>query len=289
MYNYISNPVLPDSDFDGRDDLRDGRKLDNEYNSMNETDNYSNINIKFNQDYRYFFMDSTKYYQELAEMGLVLSNMASKKKKNNRYINKTWTNNNISEHYTVNSINDYMWYIGMDNIVDHMEEEVPYIIGQHDTIGLLGKVNNLERNVVTLVIGENENYKDILAANYDGTLDKGSGNEIHHQGYSYYADKVYEQLINYDNGQNADRWKKSYWIVGYGSGGSIANLVAKKFIDYKHSNQNIYCYTYGAPSVVDVNNITDIKNLSNIAYKSIFNIENEDDFILKEKGGIQND
>ena len=40
MYNYISNPVLPDSDFDGRSDLRDGRKLDNEYNSTNETNNY---------------------------------------------------------------------------------------------------------------------------------------------------------------------------------------------------------------------------------------------------------
>ena len=48
MYNYSSNPVLPDSDFDGRDDLRDGRKLDNEYNSTNETNNYSGIKIKFN-------------------------------------------------------------------------------------------------------------------------------------------------------------------------------------------------------------------------------------------------
>ena len=266
------------SDFDGRDDLRDGKKLDNEYNSINETDNYSNVKIKFNQDYRYFFMDSTKYYQELAEMGLVLSNMASKKKKNNRYINKTWTNNNIGEHYTVNSINDYMWYIGMDNIVDHMEEEVPYIIGQHDTIGLLGKVNNLERNVITLVIGENENYKDILAANYDGTLDKGSGNEIHHQGYDYYADKIYEQLINYDNSQNADRWKKSYWITGYGTGGAIANLVAKKFIDYKHVNTNVYCYTYQAPNTINRNNLT--KRIANTKYQSIFNIENTDDIML---------
>ncbi len=54
------------------------------------------------------------------------------------------------------------------------------MLGQHDTIALLGKVSNLERNVITLVIGENEAYKDILAANYDGSLGAGSGDDIHH-------------------------------------------------------------------------------------------------------------
>ena len=191
---------------------------------------------------------------------------------------------NSGEHHISNSINDYMWYIGMDNIVDHMEEEVPYIIGQHDTIGLLGKVNNLERNVITLVIGENENYKDILAANYDGTLDKGSGNEIHHQGYDYYADKIYEQLINYDNSQNADRWKKSYWITGYGTGGAIANLVAKKFIDYKHVNTNVYCYTYQAPGTINRNNISSGKKIHNTKYYSIFNNINIDDPLVFLEG-----
>ena len=49
----------------------------------------------------------------------------------------------------------------MENRVDHTNEQVPYMLGNHDVIALLGKVNNLERNVITLVIGENENYKDI--------------------------------------------------------------------------------------------------------------------------------
>ena len=285
MYNYSSNPVLPDSDFDGRDDLRDGRKLDNEYNSTNETDNYSNIKIKFNQDYRYFFMESTQYYEELAEMGLILSNMASKKKNNNNiYVNKKWTNNNSGEHYTANNINDFMWYIGMDQIQNHMEENVPYIIGQHDVIALLGKVNNLERNVITLVIGENENYKDILAANYDGSLGSGSGEDIHHQGYDYHAQQIYEQLVNYDNNQIADRWKKSYWIVGYGTGGSIANLVAKKFIDYKHVNTNVYCYTYQAPGTINRNNIPSGKKVHNTKYYSIFNHINTDDPLIYLEG-----
>ena len=290
MYSYSSNPVLPDSDFDGRDDLRDGRKLDNEYISINETNNYSNVEINFSQDYRYFFMDSTKYYPELAEMGLVLSNMASKKNvsfSTNLY--KTWINRNDGEDRTVKGISEYMNYFGMDNLYEHIVDynnlefyDVPYVIGQHDTIALHGKVNNLERNVITLAIGDCGQEKS--AFSYLTDLITRNKNNINSKidFYKKEAENVYQALVDYDNKQTADRWKKSYWIVGYGSGGSIANLVAKKFIDYKHSNQNIYCYTYGATSVVDVNNITDIKDLSNIAYKSIFNIENEDDFILKE-------
>ena len=45
MYNYISNPTLPDSDFDGRDDLRDGKKLDNNYEI--DMDTLNNELIRF--------------------------------------------------------------------------------------------------------------------------------------------------------------------------------------------------------------------------------------------------
>ena len=231
-------------------------------------------------------MDSTKYYEELAEMGLILSNMASVGASGTVGASsaspKKWTNNNVGEPYTANNLDEYMYYLGMEHRINHMNENVPYMLGQHDTIALLGKVSNLERNVITLVIGENEAYKDILAANYDGSLGAGSGDDIHHQGYDYYANQIYEQLVNYDNSQTADRWKKSYWIVGYGTGGSIANLVAKKFIDYKHVNTNVYCYTYQAPNTINRNNLT--KRIANVKYQSIFNIENTDDIMLNLMG-----
>ena len=224
-------------------------------------------------------MDSTKYYEELAEMGLILSNMASVGASSARP--KKWTNNNVGETYTANNLDEYMYYLGMEHRINHMNENVPYMLGQHDTIALLGKVSNLERNVITLVIGENENYKDILAVNYDGSLGVGSGDDIHHQGYDYYANQIYEQLVNYDNSLATDRWKTSYWIVGYGTGGSIANLVAKKFIDYKHVNTNIYCYTYQAPGTINRNNIPSGKKIHNTKYYSIFNHINTDDPLIQ--------
>ena len=82
-------------------------------------------------------MNSEQYYEELAEMGLVLSNMASKK--NGR--DKTWSNNNQTERYNARGLADYMWYMGNENMLNYTENDVPYIIGQHDTIMLMGKVN----------------------------------------------------------------------------------------------------------------------------------------------------
>ena len=276
MYNYSSNPVLPDSDFDGRLDNRDGTKLDNEYNSTNETNNYSGVNIKFAQDYRYFFMNSEQYYEELAEMGLVLSNMASKK--SGRY--KTWSNNNAGERYNAHGLADYMWYMGNENMLNMTESDVPYIIGQHDTIMLMGKVNNAERTVITVAIGEKEEYKDILAANYDGSLGNLGSEDIHHQGYDYEAEKIYDSLVEYDNRLSNPRWKKAYFITGYGTGGAVANLVAKKFIDYKHNDSNIYCYTYQAPNTINKNNIKPKEKVRNTKYYSIFNIINTDDPLM---------
>ena len=200
------------------------------------------------------------------------------------YVDKKWENNNAGEHYIAHNLREYMWYLRNEDIVDHTNDNVPYMIGRHDTIALLGKVNNLERNVITLVIGENENYKDILAANFDGDLDSGSGEEIHHQGYDYYANHIYEQLVNYDNTYDVERWKKSYFIVGYGTGGSVANLVAKKFIDYKHNNQYVYCYTYQAPNTINCSKIASDKRIWNRKYNSIFNIENLDDITLNLVG-----
>ena len=160
--------------------------------------------------------------------------------------------------------------------------EVPYIIGQHDTIMLMGKVNNAERTVITVAIGEKEEYKDILAANYDGTLGNSGNEDIHHQGYEYEAEKIYDALVEYDNRLLNPRWKKAYFITGYGTGGAVANLLAKKFIDYKNNDSNIYCYTYQAPNTINRNNLTN--KIHNTKYASIFNIENTDDIMLNLMG-----
>ena len=80
MWAYKSNPALPDTDFDGRNDNLDiNRSLENRQEGKMSTLNYEEAKFNFNQDYRYFFMPSDRYYYDLSEMSMIQSNMVNKK------------------------------------------------------------------------------------------------------------------------------------------------------------------------------------------------------------------
>ena len=156
MYNYISNPVLPDSDFDGRDDRRDrARALDNSYKMTMDTDVVEDAKYDLNVDYRYFFMDNTKYYPELSDMAVTLANMVTRK----GWQNKNW--NNKTENLNGTDIQSFMYHYGNEDIEVHDMSNYysdanvcRYAIGQHDVFLRKGRVNNKVRNVITVAIGE---------------------------------------------------------------------------------------------------------------------------------------
>ena len=151
MYAYISNPVLPDTDFDGIDDNRDRYKLDNHKIIKEETSYFDLVNYDYNQDYRYFFMPSDNYYQELSDMSVNLSNLIS----DNGKEKKKWSIPMDSiETY---GIERYMSYIGLDNIrVYDLSREYSdcnvckYAIGSRE----IKNYNNITRKVVAITIGD---------------------------------------------------------------------------------------------------------------------------------------
>ena len=55
--------------------------------------------------------------------------------------------------------------------------------------------------------------------------------------------------------------------------------MAKKFIDYKHVNTNIYCYTYQAPGTINRSKLE--KRIYNVKYQSIFNVFNSSDYMMQ--------
>ena len=276
MYNYISNPVLPDSDFDGRDDRRDrARALDNSYTFDMDTLNNEQIHFDFNMDYRYFFMDSTKYYPELSDMSLALSNMIGKHK---GISDKHFKNRNKEEEYSGTGISSYLWYIGQEDIEERNTGVVPYTISHREVFLRKGKVNHKLRNVITIVIGEDERYKGMLSANIDGSYNEnGDYEEYHHVGFDIEANKIVEDIEEYIDNQYGT---KVFWITGFGSGGSIANLVAQKLTKKKGVN-NVYAYTFESFATINANNIEDINNFDYSRYMNIFNIENDDDLMIK--------
>ena len=76
---------------------------------------------------------------------------------------------------------------------------------------------------------------------------------------------------------------KVYWITGYGTGGSIANIIADRLIDDAGA-ERVYCYTFGARGVINIDAIDDEEVIDNMQNYSIFNLRNIDDISLIDIG-----
>ena len=60
VYDYKSNPVLKDTDFDGMDDNVDGRPKDNKFQGIAKIERNQNLKVDYHNDYRHFFIDNNK-------------------------------------------------------------------------------------------------------------------------------------------------------------------------------------------------------------------------------------
>ena len=302
MWAYKSNPALPDTDFDGRnDDFDIHRPLENRQVGKMSTLNYDSVNFDYNQDYRYFFMPSTQYYYDLSEMSMILANMVNKKSGINRrwlkdtnYINRIANDSGgidieeYRERYNAYSIEDYMNYIGLEDIeVRDMSSTYEdsnvcrYAIGHRDVVYSLGRTQNVVRNVIAISIGDIESKAAELYANFDGHSGReGDYTEYHHVGFDIVANRILETLERYASRYDP-RYQKVYWITGEGGGGSVANLLAQKMIKKLKTNKNIYCYTFQALNTINCNNIPAVQRISNEPYGSIFNLYNDDNQTLQ--------
>ena len=171
-----------------------------------------------------------------------------------------------------------MWYIGQENIEERNTGAVPYTISHREVFLQRGKVNHKLRNVITIVVGEDERYKGLLSANIDGSYNTdGDYEEYHHIGFDIEANKIVEDIDEYINNQYGT---KVFWITGFGSGGSIANLVAQK-LTKKKGVSNVYAYTFESFATINANNIEDANSFDYRRYTNIFNVENDDDAMIK--------
>ena len=280
MFNYISNPVLPDSDFDGRGDLRDrARALDNSYKMTIDTDVVDRANYDLNVDYRYFFMDNTKYYPELSDMAVTLSNMVTKKDWETKY----WKNN--TETLEGTDIQSFMYHYGNEDIEVHDmsmsygdANVCRYAIGHHDVVLRRGKVNNKARNVITVAIGEIPAKTAELTANLYGILgDNEEYFEYHHIGYDITSSRILENVIRFADSYSGNQ--KVFFITGARSAGGVANLLAKKLID-KFGPSSVYGYTFNAVATINGNMIPEGSKLQNLKYAPIMNIYNDDELMV---------
>ena len=72
VYKYNSNPILTDTDFDGRDDDKDSVLKNNWFDGTLETE-YATSSISTFMDYRWFFNSNTVYNDQLSTVSLLFS------------------------------------------------------------------------------------------------------------------------------------------------------------------------------------------------------------------------
>ena len=268
VYDYKSNPILKDTDFDGMDDADDGRPKDNKFQGMARIERNQNLVVNYHNDYRHFFMDNNKYNSELAEMSLMISNLANDEdRKLNIY----------QGGIQVGMMNTGGVFIGDMNITQYLSKigfiPLETMSLSNGKVYLSYKIINYygkEKLIFGIFIGgfdDEESYIKFIT----------DTNNMH-QNYEEVVNSITDKI---DNLKNIDLIKQyfnsqnyCYFITGKGIGGAVAAEIATKLGD----THNIYCYTFGIPN---------IKNSSTLTY--IKNIVNEDDLLTKIHSDIGQD
>lgn len=280
LWNYSSNPVLPDTDFDGINDNKDSNKKDNNfsgkfYYKSNGKYKISENDIKFTVNYRDLFSDNTVYKKDLSVFASLLSS---------EMYNDTYTvvtkgasggSDTVTDFFKIFGFSDVTNYkIDGSKYKDDHDDSTEIVIGHREVV-----YKGYKRQVVVVSVRGTNGTNTEWSSNFDVGSDttqyyNATGNnheywlnKSHHKGFDVAANRVLEKVNAYLNTHSINGG--SILITGHSRGGSIANLIGKYFED--NTSFTSYTYTFAAA------NTTTDENFKN--YKSIFNIVNKDDLI----------
>ena len=249
-YDYDSNPMLNDTDFDGLNDDGDSKKIDGKFSGY-----ASKIGqVEYTSDYRYFFVNNDKYNDELSAMSLMMSNLAN--------------GGLVPMHNGQVGIDSYLRNVGFGEPL-------------HKTSFKISETENITGDLYlckkTIQVGANKKsvkrYKDVYGIfiggfdteyNYKKLLANFNKEEI-----AKYYDNIATDIMTYINvNQPATTNSYCYWVTGYSVAGGIAGEVASRLAN----SGEVYCYTFGA---------TNVNKSGSGAYACIKNVINEDDLYPK--------
>ncbi|MCH5304380.1 MAG: VWA domain-containing protein, partial [Ruminococcus sp.] len=297
VYNYISNPVLPDTDFDGLNDNIDDAKKNNYFTGKLATE-YAKTSggnsVEFNMDYRWFFNSSKSYNNELSKMSLLYAsavyheNSLKVVNSNNSTVTNGTTIKELMGSFGLSNAHNY--YLGPKNSIDDITERNMYDNPENG----YNPVNDEHMSEVALghrTVTYNGKTKTILAVTVRGTngtlsewqsnFDVGDynsnnsdwKNKNHHKGFDIAANRIMKIISAYCTAYNVDSSNICYWITGHSRGAGISNLLGAYYAD---KGAETFTYTFAAPAALrDLSKATAKRTI----YNSIFNVVNKDDFV----------
>ena len=243
VYDYKSNPKLNDTDFDGLWDNADSKPIDNKLSGTSTEIG----KVEYNQDFRWFYTDNKKYNDELCTMSLIASNLAR--------------GNTITTDQVSGNIQEYLEKLGFTDIRNISNNGEVYVGKKKITY------YGITKNIYALIIGERNLENNYRAMLMKAQENNGTTNAVYIDFGKTLEEKATEigRLAFLDNNFGTD----TYWVTGYGLGGSIASELASKLTD---AGGEVFCYTFGA-----INTGKERKG----TYDNIKNVINEDDYIPK--------
>jgi hypothetical protein len=285
VWAYSSNPVLPDTDYDGIDDSQESAaNVDNNL-FLGILHGYSGSgygNVSFNVDYRYFFVNNNVYNPNLS----ILSSLFAADIYDDDYstdnlyleINSGTTrkgNYATGLLQTFGMADTRTYHVG--NTTIDTDDKTQFSIG-HRYVEYGGQ----SREVIAVVIrgtnGSIEEWSsnfDVGAntSNYYGITGAGHPdwkNKNNHKGFDVAANRVIDKINQYINETAlVPGAQKAIWIMGHSRGAAIANIVGTYYED--NADFLSFTYTFATPNVTTSGSAG--------SYQSVFNIINSDDFV----------
>lgn len=297
VYNYISNPVLPDTDFDGMNDNVDDAPMNNYFTGKLATE-YAKTSggnsVEFNMDYRWFFNSSKVYNNTLSKMSLLYAsavyheNSLKVVSSNNKTVTYGTSMKELMKAFGLSDAHNY--YLGPKySITDTAERNV-----YDDPVSGYTPVNDEHMSEVALghrTVTYKGKTKTILAVTVRGTngtlsewqsnFDVGDYNSYnadwknknHHKGFDIAANRITRIISAYCTAYKVDTSNICYWITGHSRGAGISNLLGAYYAD---KGNETFTYTFAAPAALRDPSKATAKNSK---YDSIFNVINKDDFV----------
>ena len=280
MYQYNSNPVVTDTDYDGIPDSDDSAPDNNKFKGlMYYSGGDRSCNVEFTVDYRLLFGSNTTYNKDLS----ILSSLYA----NDMYADVYMK---VTSGATGGSSNpvDFPAIFGMEDVEDiHLtaaqysvdKDDISEFVVGHQTVQYGGET----REIFILNIRGTNGTNAEWSSNFDVGADTsayysavGSShpdwkNKLNHKGFDVTANRIIARFTDYMQRHDLDELTtpKTILITGHSRGAAIANLLGAYFED--HADYTSFTYTFAAPY-----STTDPKAPS---YKTIFNVTNADDLI----------
>lgn len=301
VWEYVSNPTLVDTDYDGitdgtidydgslsKKDIspkpavlpidkaivgKDGNFFAGKTTANIKEGTDVDFYINFRMDYRMFFGNSNIYNRDLSKLGIIYSIGA--------YHTKIDLGTGTSLRGDDISL---MRGFGMKNVIpiklaeSYQDDDISEASIGHRKVTYKGVTKDI---VFVPVRGTNSTIEE-WSSNFDVGADTTEywdmikvdpeksdwKNKQNHKGFDVAANRLSKEIDKYISENCDSKAKKVLFFTGHSRGAAIANILAAMYTD---KGYEVYAYTFATP-----NTTTSIRADS---YKSIFNIVNTDDIV----------